>query len=84
MRFDGYFILTDLIAIPNLYAKGQQYIGYLGRRYLLGMPDDWSPGAGPAKDLFVRLYAVLALVWHLSVMVVILVAIGELFYGLVS
>jgi putative peptide zinc metalloprotease protein len=82
MRFDGYFILTDLVGIPNLYAKGQQYLGQLGRLYLLGMPGQWSAGAGPGKDLFVKIYGVLALIWRLSVIVVILIAAGELFYGL--
>ncbi len=36
MRFDGYFILTDLIEVPNLRAKAQAYMGVLFQRLLFG------------------------------------------------
>jgi len=26
MRFDGYYILADVLEIPNLYGLGQQYL----------------------------------------------------------
>ena len=38
MRFDGYYILADLLEIPNLYSLGQQDVQYLARRYLMGVP----------------------------------------------
>lgn len=36
LRYDGYYILADLLEIPNLYARSRQYMGYLGERYLFG------------------------------------------------
>ena len=32
MRFDGYYILTDLLEIPNLYSRGARYVQGLARR----------------------------------------------------
>lgn len=43
MRFDAYYILTDLIDIPNLYQKAQQHWLYLGDRYLLRTEGVESP-----------------------------------------
>ena len=32
VRWDGYFILSDLCEIPNLHSCGQQYLGFLCQR----------------------------------------------------
>lgn len=32
LRFDGYFVFIDLIEMPNLAQRGQQYLRYLRRR----------------------------------------------------
>ena len=37
MRFDGYYIVSDLLELPNLYVQGQQYVAYLLRRLLFGI-----------------------------------------------
>lgn len=36
LRLDGYFLLTDGLEIPNLYARGQQAVQGHVRRFLLG------------------------------------------------
>jgi len=33
LRFDAYYVLTDLIEIPNLAQRYRQYFSYLVRRY---------------------------------------------------
>ena len=41
MRFDGYFILSDLLDFPNLHERaGAQARTWL-RRHLLGLPEPW-------------------------------------------
>lgn len=58
MRFDGYFILCDLLKLPNLSVSGQQWLSGLGRRVFLG-------ARGLRREQFVvRLYAVSSLVWR--------------------
>ena len=37
LRFDGYYILADLIQIQNLRQRGQQYLGNLVERRLFGV-----------------------------------------------
>ncbi len=43
LRFDGYFILSDLCSIPNLYQRSTAYLRYLCERYLFGLRREVSP-----------------------------------------
>jgi putative peptide zinc metalloprotease protein len=36
LRFDGYYVLSDLLGIPNLARRSNQYAAYLIRRHLFG------------------------------------------------
>jgi len=36
IRFDGYYILSDLLDIPNLYMRSRDQVLYLANRWLLG------------------------------------------------
>jgi len=80
MRFDGYYVLSDITGIPNLYTSGQQFLRYCGRRYLLGIkesPPNWSVAAG----LFIRVYALAAICWRIVVCAGLLIAASCLFHG---
>src|SRR3546814_4881267 len=35
LRYDGYYVLSDAIEIPNLGQRANTYIGYLFKRYVL-------------------------------------------------
>lgn len=62
MRFDGYYILSDWLELPNLSSSGQKYIGGIFQR-LLGVdppPDNRSPRA----KRIIAIYAFSALVWR--------------------
>lgn len=39
LRFDAYYVLADLLEIPNLGTRSNQYIGYLAQRYAIGNED---------------------------------------------
>jgi putative peptide zinc metalloprotease protein len=43
LRFDAYYVLTDLIEIPNLSRRARQYLFYLGQRYAWGLTRAWNP-----------------------------------------
>ncbi len=50
-RFDGYFIVSDLLDIPNLHERSSSLARTWLRRHLLGLDDDWPerlPGHGNA------------------------------------
>lgn len=80
MRFDGYFILSDLLNIPNLYTDGQQYTSGIWRRVALGEPRpplDWHG----AKGVAVRVYGVLAAFYRVIVAVSLAIAAAAMFHG---
>ena len=37
LRFDGYYVLADIIAVPNLALRGMRYLGYVVNRYVFGV-----------------------------------------------
>ncbi|MEX2578221.1 MAG: HlyD family efflux transporter periplasmic adaptor subunit [Verrucomicrobiales bacterium] len=81
MRFDGYYILGDLLGIPNLGTKGQQYLKWLGKRFLLGMTDLPMPAAGRHHPVAVPLYGFLAALWKLVIWIGIMIIVSLLFKG---
>lgn len=81
MRFDGYYILSDLIGIPNLGGKGQQWLQWVGKHHLLGMRDLPRPAAARLHPVAVPLYGTLAAVWKGIVWIGITIFISVLFKG---
>ncbi len=80
MRFDGYYIFSDLISVPNLASRGSQYLRYFGRKYGLGMkeaPFFWPEG----KSKTIRIYAVAALFWRVLICISLVIAAEKLLYG---
>lgn len=80
MRFDGYYLLSDLLEIPNLYGNGQQYMAYLGRRYILGESVS-SPLAWTKRDIFTRVYGFAAFLWRIMICVSIVLCAATMFHG---
>ena len=50
LRYDAYYILADLIEMPNLAARSLRYWGYLIERYLLGVHEAEPPDASRARS----------------------------------
>ena len=80
MRFDGYYILSDLLDIQNLYAAGQQYLQYWNRRYLLGMQVTRPRFRGLKLNL-IRAYGFGAMVWRVTFCVGIVIVAAHMFKG---
>jgi putative peptide zinc metalloprotease protein len=80
MRFDGYYILSDSLEIANLYGEGQQYLQYLGRRYILGEKIHsslrWTP-----REVFTRIYGIASLLWRIVICISLVLAASMMFDG---
>jgi putative peptide zinc metalloprotease protein len=81
MRFDGYYILSDLLGITNLYPRGQACLRYWGLRYLLGASVGPSPEAG-RTGVIIKIYGVATLVWKVLVCISLGAVAATLFHGL--
>ena len=74
VRFDGYFILSDLIEIPNLYTCSQAGMADFVQSYVLGR-ETATPAWPPAKAWIIRVYAVAALAWRVLFFLTLAVAL---------
>jgi putative peptide zinc metalloprotease protein len=64
LRYDGYYLLSDLIEIPNLRLRVGGYLGYLFRRYMMGLRED-SPVREPRERLIFLVYGTARFVYIL-------------------
>ena len=77
LRYDGYYILADLLEIPNLAQRGTRYWGYLVNRYVFRTEGskDFVASTGERRWLF--LYAPAAFVYRQVVMLTIAIFIAS-------
>ncbi|RFC46605.1 MAG: putative peptide zinc metalloprotease protein [Verrucomicrobia bacterium] len=81
MRFDGYYIVSDLAGQPNLATRGQQMVTWLLQRWVLGHRDVASP-LWPGENFWlVTGYGLAAAAWRLMVLAGLLVTATHLFHG---
>lgn len=77
LRYDGYYFLMDLLQIPNLRAKAQQFVAHLARKYILAVREGEPPAEVGRRPVFMVVYSIsatvyrwlivigiIALVWH--------------------
>ena len=80
MRFDGYYILSDLTEIQNLYTRGGDFVKRFSKRVFLGMSSPKLQESG-MRGQFVRGYGFAAFFWRLLVCAGLLIAASALFEG---
>lgn len=58
MKFDGYYIMSDLLEVPNLRAKSNAWVTRWAQRYLLGLKELSQRVIGGESGYAFGLYAV--------------------------
>ncbi len=69
LRFDGYYVLSDLIGVPNLDTRSRKQLGYVVRRYLLGMRGQRSSVEVPGEGRWLLGFGVASLLYRLVMVV---------------
>jgi len=83
MRFDGYYILSDLVGIPNLYQLGLQSMKEQWARLLFNIKAPSAiNNARKAQQRFIRVYGVLVYIWRFLVLASLGYMASKLFGGL--
>ena len=68
MRYDGYYMLVDLIEVPNLGARANRYWGHLVDKYAFGAKHlDTMPGLLPGEPIWLLAYAPASFIYRLTV-----------------
>lgn len=71
MRYDGYYILADLLELPNLAKRGQDYVSYLVKKYVYGVRRALSPAYSAGERWWLTAYTVLSWVYRVFVYIAI-------------
>lgn len=79
MRFDGYFLLSDFLAIPNLYGKGGKWFAETGKQLFFGVPKQTQFHANERSPI--AIYGVLAFLWRISISLGLIIAASVLLQG---
>jgi len=82
LRFDGYYVLADLLEIPNLGTRSNKYLGYLIQRYLFGIRDAESPADTDGERFWFVVYGLASFVYRLFIMFAIILYIGGKFFAI--
>ncbi len=80
MRFDGYYMLSDWLEIPNLYTHGRQYVKQLFKWIYFG--NKGTPvGEVGFRALVVRVYGLMTMVWFVLIAVGLLLGAASMLEG---
>lgn len=82
LRYDAYYILGDLLEIPNLGPRGIRYVLYLLQRYLLGVRDAEEPLSAPGERFWFVVYTIASFIYRIFIYVIIVLAIAGKFFFL--
>lgn len=82
IRFDAYYILSDILEIPNLAQKSQQQWLFWIQKYAFGV-DDISPAQSTKESFWLGIYGLLSFLYRLliSVGIILFTADEWLFLG---
>lgn len=79
-RFDSYYLLCDLVEIPNLAIKSTKYYSYLISRYLIGIYRQFEYEFVPVERRWFLFYAPLSFLYRSMVLITIALHLGEKYF----
>lgn len=82
LKFDGYYVLSDIIEIPNLAQRSKTYYGYLIKRYAFGMKMQDSPAHSLGESVWFVFYGAAAFAYRLLITFSIVLFVSTKFFFL--
>lgn len=72
LRFDGYYILMDIMEVPNLRQKASEFFMRLFAKVCLGLPAELDPLVPRSRRVFFVIYAIASYLYRWFIAIVIL------------
>lgn len=82
LRFDGYYILSDLAEAPNLHQRSRTQVFSWVEKTLFGLPNPPQPAATRREAAFLGLFGVASGIYRIFVFTVIILFVADKFFGL--
>lgn len=80
LRYDAYYILSDLLEMPNLAQRASKYWGYLIEHYAFGATDSTTPETSPRDKAWLLAYGLLSTAYRVFITVAIALFIAKEFF----
>ena len=77
LRFDGYYILSDLLETPNLYQRSKDQLYFLIRRFVYGVRRVNEPAHTPGERAWLPVYGLASFVYRVVICVGILLFVAD-------
>jgi putative peptide zinc metalloprotease protein len=79
LRFDGYYILADLIELPNLRQRAQQYLGTTLQRRLFGLQAE-AVEATPREAAWFMFFSIASFIYRIFITLAIAAFVATQFF----
>lgn len=79
LRFDGYYILSDLLDIPNLHQQSRGFLRHLFERYLFGWKNSESPAQTRKERIWFVVFGVTSGIYRIFVFTAIILFVADRF-----
>lgn len=82
MRFDGYYILSDIVGIPNLHEAAKKQVAELFRTKVLGEAKTQMYSVSTRRKLFLIAFFISSNLYRIIIMIGIFTFIADQYFGL--
>jgi len=79
LRFDGYYILSDLLDIPNLHTRSKKHLRHLVEYYAFGYRESFSPARSPNEAVWLTVFGIASGIYRVIVFTGIVLFIADKF-----
>jgi putative peptide zinc metalloprotease protein len=80
IRFDGYYMLSDALEVPNLMQRSKDYLYYLVKKHVYAVRRPFNPAHTPGEAPWLLSYAVLSGIYRILLMVTIILFVADQFF----
>jgi putative peptide zinc metalloprotease protein len=79
LRFDGYYILSDFLDMPNLHQHAFQHLKYLVEHHAFGCPNAETPATSRQDEIWFTGFGILSGIYRIVVFSTILLFVADQF-----
>ena len=80
LKFDGYYVFSDLLEIPNLLKRSNQYLGFLIQKKLFGVEHRDEPLIAPGEGRWLIFYSIASFCYRIFIMTAIISVVANRFF----
>jgi len=77
LRFDGYYVLSDLLEIPNLSHRSRNYIHYLVKKYFWAVKGIQNPANSHGEGIWFVFYGIISTAYRVFICIRILLFLNN-------